>query len=62
MNRQQAMELEKLMEQLKSLELEEAVDLQVKAMQEWIEKREALEKKTQGAEYRDWETDRKSVV
>ncbi len=49
MNRQQAMELEKLMEQLKSLELEEAVDLQVKAMQEWIEKQEALEKKTQGA-------------
>lgn len=49
MNRQQAMELEKLMEQLKSLELEEAVDLQLKAMQEWIEKQEALEKKTQGA-------------
>ncbi len=49
MNREQTMELEKLMEQLKSLELEEAVDLQVKAMQAWIDKQEALEKKTEKA-------------
>lgn len=45
MSQESSKELEKLMEQLKQLELEEAVENQLERMQAWAEKEELLQKR-----------------